>query len=108
MADVYVIEPAGDYVIVADQPRDTTIDGIAMPDNIRNLEMLFGVIVFVGPNVTDKRTTPEQRVCYGPYAGKNVVMEGIEFRIIREGQIEGYIVKKTPAAFVLEPEDHQG
>ena len=95
MADVYVIEPAGDYVIVADQPRDTSIDGISMPDNIRQLEMLFGVVVFTGPKVLDSRTKPEQRVCYGPYAGKNVVMEGIEFRIIREGQIEGYIVKKS-------------
>ena len=30
---------------------------------------------------------------YGPYAGKTVVLEGVEFRLLREGQIEGYIRK---------------
>jgi co-chaperonin GroES (HSP10) len=107
MADKFVIEPAADYVMVVDQPRDTTIEGIIMPDNVRNLEMLFGVIVFIGPNMRDKRTVVEQRVCYGPYAGKNVVMEGIEFRLLREGQIEGYIVKKTPSPFIPEDSDRE-
>lgn len=84
-------EPAGDYLLVVDNPRETVIDGIAMPDNERQKEMAFGTVVFVGPLVYF--TKPEDRVCYGPYAGKTVVLEGVEFRIIREGQIEAYIRK---------------
>ena len=50
--------------------------------------------MFVGPKVSTD-TQPEDRICYGPYAGKNVVLDGIEFRLLREGQVEAYVrVKK--------------
>lgn len=86
-----VLEPASDHVIVADMPRETTIDGIAMPENVRQQEMIFGVVVFVGPEA--KNTKAEDRVCYGPYAGKGIVMDGLEFRLLRQGQIEAYLRK---------------
>jgi co-chaperonin GroES (HSP10) len=85
------LEPANDYVMVVDSPRETTIDGIIMPDNQKQQEMVFGTVIFVGPEAL--KTMPEDRVCYGPYAGKTVVIDGVEFRIIRQGQIEGYIRK---------------
>lgn len=85
------LEPAGDHVLVIDNVRETTIDGITLPDNQKQQEMVFGLVVFVGPQVLVAK--PEDRVCYGPYAGKGVVMEGVEFRILREGQIEAYIRK---------------
>lgn len=85
------LEPANDYLLVVDSIRETTIDGIAMPDNVRQQEMMFGTVVFVGPDA--EKTKPEDRVCYGPYAGKTVVLDGVEFRIIKEGQIELYIRK---------------
>lgn len=95
MADKQVLEPAGDHIIVADRPRGTTIDGIELPDNVRQQEMVFGYVIFVGPEV--KHTKPQDTVCYGPYAGKNVVLEGVEFRIMKEGQIEAYIrAKREP------------
>jgi co-chaperonin GroES (HSP10) len=84
-----VLEPANKYVIVADMPRDTTIDGISMPDNVRQQEMIFGVVMFVGPEATN--TKPKDRVCYGPYAGKGIVLDGNEFRLLLEGQIEAYL-----------------
>lgn len=85
------LEPANDYLLVVDSIRETTIDGIAMPDNVRQQEMMFGTVVFVGPDA--ENTKPEDRVCYGPYAGKTVVLDGVEFRIIKEGQIELYLRK---------------
>lgn len=88
------LEPAGDHLLVVDSPRETTIDGISMPDNMRQQEMVFGTVIFVGPAAA-LCTKAEDRVCYGPYAGKTVVIDGIEFRIIRQGQIEGYLRKKT-------------
>ena len=84
-----ILEPAGDHVLVVDTPRTTTIDGIDMPENERQKEILFGTVVFAGPLAPS--THPEDQVVYGPYAGKMIVLEGIEFRLLREGQIEGYL-----------------
>jgi co-chaperonin GroES (HSP10) len=85
------LEPANDHLLVVDSPRETTLDGITLPDNVRQQEMCFGTVVFVGPKAED--TKPEDVVCYGPYAGKTVVLDGIEFRLVREGQIEAYVRK---------------
>lgn len=87
-----VLEPAGDLVLVVDNPRETTLEGISLPDNIKQQEMVFGTVVAVGPDAAI-RTKKEDLICYGPYAGKTVVIEGIEFRLLREGQIEGYLRK---------------
>lgn len=84
------LEPAGDHLLIIDSKRETTIDGISLPDNVRQQEMVFGTVISVGPFVTPA-TKSEDRVCYGPYAGKTVVIDGFEFRLIREGQIEAYI-----------------
>jgi co-chaperonin GroES (HSP10) len=84
------LEPANDYVMVVDSDRTTIIGDISLPDNVKQLEMFFGVVVAIGPHVT-KNTNLEDRVCYGPYAGKTVVVGGFEFRILKEAQIEGYV-----------------
>ena len=84
-----ILEPANDHLLVIDSPRDTTIDGISLPDNIRQQEMCFGLVVFVGPLATS--TKVQDKVAYGPYAGKNIVLDGIEFRLLREGQVEAYV-----------------
>jgi co-chaperonin GroES (HSP10) len=88
------LEPAGDNILVVDNLHTSTvIDGIEMPDNERQKDMLFGTVVFVGPDA--KYTKPENVVCYGPYAGKLVAFEGVEFRALREGQIEFYLRKSN-------------
>jgi co-chaperonin GroES (HSP10) len=83
------LEPANDHVLVADNPVSTVIDGIEMPDAVRQQEMLFGVVVAKGPLALS--TEPGNRVCYGPYAGKTIVLNGHELRLLREGQIESYV-----------------
>jgi chaperonin GroES len=93
MSDSHFVEPASDRIIVADIQRETTIDGIVMPDNMREQEMIFGLVIFVGPSVS-AFTKVQDTVMYGPYAGKNIVVDGVQFRIVREGQIEGYIRQK--------------
>lgn len=85
----HILEPAGDYVLVVDGSDTVVVDGIELPSNVRQKEMLFGTVVFVGPEAA--KTHPEDQICYGPYAGKSVVMNGIEFRILRQGQIEAYL-----------------
>ena len=90
MANTF-LEPASDHLLVVDTPFETTLDGISLPDNVRQQEMIFGTVVFVGPDADF--TKVEDQVCYGPYAGKTVVFHGTEFRLLREGQIEMYIRK---------------
>jgi co-chaperonin GroES (HSP10) len=97
-----VIEPAGSHVIVADRLETTQIDGVELPDNVRNHEMLFGLVVFKGPKVSEY-TNIQDLVCFGPYAGKLIAVNGIEFRIMEEDQIEAYIrIVKVAAASIGE------
>lgn len=83
------IEPASDFVLVIDNPQETTITGIALPDNVRQQEMVYGFVVEPGPLAT--LTKSKDRVMFGPYAGKTIVLEGVEFRLLRQGQIEAYL-----------------
>jgi co-chaperonin GroES (HSP10) len=86
------LDPATDHVIVAELPTETMIDGITLPDNVRQQDMISGVVVFVGPQVS-AYTKIEDCVLFGPYAGKPIVVGGQQFRLLREGQIELYLRK---------------
>jgi co-chaperonin GroES (HSP10) len=83
------IQPAGNHVIVIDSIRETTIDGISLPENEKQQEMLFGHVVFTGPQAL--LTKPEDVVMFGPYAGKHAIIDGVQFRIMKEEQIEAYL-----------------
>lgn len=85
------LEPIGDYLLVVDAHQENLIGEISLPDNQRQQEMCFGFVVAVGPNCLVLKE--QDRICYGPYAGKNVIIDGVEFRLLREGQVEGRIVK---------------
>lgn len=92
MPETY-LEPAGDHIIVVDVDRKQTIDGIELPDNVRQQDMVYGYVVSVGP-LACTNVKPKETICYGPYAGKNVNLDGVQFRILREGQIEAWIRTK--------------
>jgi co-chaperonin GroES (HSP10) len=94
MAESY-LEPAGDHILVIDSIGDTTIGEIALPDNMKQQDMVYGTVIEVGPKVDPKYTSAKDTVCYGPYAGKRVVLNGMEFRSIREEHIEAYIRRRA-------------
>lgn len=97
-----VIVPAGDHVIVLENfGHETVIDGITMPENERQQEMAFGCVVFKGPKAF--YTEVQDLVMFGPYAGKNAVIDGVQYRIMREGQIEAYLKEKAERASVPFP-----
>lgn len=85
-----ILEPASDRVLVVDDPSETIIDGIEIPGIAKEKQMLTGTVIVVGPEAK-AFTHPEDKVLYGPYAGKNVVLSGVELRLLRQGQIEGYL-----------------
>ena len=93
MAENY-LEPAGDHILVIDSVIDTEIDGISLPENVKQQEMVYGTVIAVGPKCDKQYTHAEDTVCYGPYAGKKVVLNGTEFRSIVEEHIEAYIRRK--------------
>ena len=88
------IEPATDHVIIKEGLQELVVDGISMPDNVKQREMLMGMVIFTGPEVS-RATHMNDIVLYGPWAGKNIIIDGIEFRLLREGQIEAYIRKSS-------------
>ena len=89
----HTLEPGKHHVLVVDRDRKQVIDGIELPDNVKQQEMVFGYVIAVGPDCEDAK--PQDTVCYGPYAGKNVVLDGVEFRIMLEDSIEAW-VRVTP------------
>lgn len=91
----YVFEPAGDHILVLDSLSAATIGGIQMPDNVKEQEMVAGRVIFIGPKVDQGYTHVQDQVFYGPYAGKTIIVDGVQFRLIREGQIEGYVRLKN-------------
>ena len=90
MSNIY-FAPATDHVLVAELPHETIIEGITMPDNEKQQEMVFGTVVFAGPDAHN--TKMSDQIAYGPYAGKHIIVNGLQFRLLREGQIEGYLRK---------------
>lgn len=86
-----VLEPMGDFLLVIDIPQKNVIGEISLPDNQRQQEMMFGFVVTVGPDCV-MLIKPQEKICYGPYAGKTILIEGVEFRLLRLGQIEGRLV----------------
>lgn len=81
--------PANNHVIVVDILEGSSIGGISLPDNIRQKDMILGLVAFVGPQCAETRV--QDKVYYGPYAGKLITIQGTEFRILSEGQIEVYV-----------------
>lgn len=87
MAKKTVLEPSRGMVLIADRlDQKTEISGVELPDNVRSREMVWGYVISVGADCPD--TEPQQLVAYGPYAGKTVVLNGVELRLMKEGQIE--------------------
>lgn len=84
------IVPANDLVLILDIDGGTKLGDIDMPDNVRQKDMLSGRVIAVGLKVSDE-TKKDDLVLYGPYAGKMTSLEGVQFRLVREGQIEAYV-----------------
>ena len=88
------LQPGGDRVLVIDKEQKNILGDMELPDNVRQLDMVYGYVIAVGP-LSAPRVKPEETVCYGPYAGKLVNLEGVQFRILREGQIEAWIRQRS-------------
>jgi len=84
------VEPFADYIIVLDMERKMTIDGIELPENMKQQDMVFGRVISTG--IGCLHIHADETIAYGPYAGKIIAFDGVPLRIMREGMAEARIV----------------
>ena len=80
--------PGSDRVLVTVVEQDKMLDGILLPDSSKE-DMQAGVVLAIGPKVTEWKE--KDQVVFGPHAGMNIQIEGVPFRVMREGEIMGKV-----------------
>ena len=84
-----MLEPLNDHLLVHPVEQERRIEGVLLPDVARE-DMKFGKVVTCGPRVADVKK--DDLVMFGPYAGMPVSLEGVEFILMREGEVKGRII----------------
>jgi co-chaperonin GroES (HSP10) len=80
--------PVGDRVLVKDIDQEHSIDGVLMPDSAKQPAKI-GIVVAVG----DSKVYAEgDCVMHGAWAGKELLLDGEPFLVLREGEIDGKII----------------
>lgn len=82
--------PRADRVLVSVIDQDRMIEGVLLPDSAKE-DALVGKVVAVGDS-QGQEFSEGDIVLFGPWAGKNIQLEGIPFRVMTEGEIDGKIV----------------
>lgn len=94
------LKPLDDRVVVSPTPAETkTASGIYLPESAAEKPQT-GTVVAVGPGKltdTGERAKPAVSegdvVIYGKYAGTEVEVDGVEYKIIRESELLGVLEK---------------
>jgi chaperonin GroES len=80
--------PIGDRVLVHVIDQQNILEGVLLPDSARE-DAQLGLVVAVGDS---KLYAEGDKVLFGPWAGKEIQLDGTPFRVLREGEIDGKIV----------------
>jgi co-chaperonin GroES (HSP10) len=81
--------PASDRYLVAVIDQEHMLEGVLLPDSAKK-DMLAGKILAAGPQTVEY--TKADFVLFGPWAGKEIQLEGVPFRLLREEEIDGKVV----------------
>jgi co-chaperonin GroES (HSP10) len=81
--------PGSDRVLITVIEQEKMLDGILLPDSSKE-DMQAGVILSRGPTCTEFYQQGDA-VLFGPHAGMNIQIEGVAFRVMREGEIMGKV-----------------
>ena len=94
------LKPLDDRVVVKpEEAEEKTAGGIVLPDTAKEKPMMGKVIAVGEGKLLDngKRIAPAvkkgQIVLYGKYAGSDVEVEHVEYKILRVSEILGILVK---------------
>lgn len=85
--------PIGDRILVEpDSAEKVTASGIILP-NINNEKPLRGKVVAAGPGKKDElmQVKVDDTVIYGEFSGSEIIIDGKEFLIMRQGDVHGII-----------------
>lgn len=80
--------PLGDRILVSVIAQDKMLEGVLLPDSSKE-DMQVAVVIAVGEV---KSVSIGDHIAVGPWAGKDIQIEGIPFRVVREEEIDGKIV----------------
>ena len=94
------LKPLEDRVVVKpNEAEDVTAGGIVLPDAAKE-KPLMGKVVATGPgklldsgNRGEMSVKKGDTVLYGKYGGSDVEIDGIDYKILREGEILGVVGK---------------
>jgi chaperonin GroES len=91
------LRPLGDRVLVRRVEGDEKVRGIIIPDTAKEKPQ-EGKVIAVGPGARDESGKVEppdvkagDRVLFGKYAGMDVEIDGVEYLVLREGDILGVL-----------------
>lgn len=92
------LEPMYDRILILPLEGQREISGVILPDADK-VDCRFGVVVSVGEGyVSDSgevrplRLRPKDQVMFPPYAGIPIQIDGTEFLVLREGEVQGKII----------------
>lgn len=80
--------PCGDRVLISVKDQERILEGVLLPDSSKE-DMQAGMVMAVG---SSQELHEGDMVFFGPWAGKSIQIEGIPFRVMREGEIDGRVI----------------
>jgi chaperonin GroES len=88
-------QPMYDSILVFETPNETAIDGVYLPETSKQ-DIHFGKVIALGEGYVQEdgsvralRLQVGDLVAYGMYAGVPLMLEGVEFLIMKESEVQG-------------------
>lgn len=84
-----MVKPLSDRVLILPNPaEEKTAGGLYIPDTAKE-KPLAGKVVAVGPGTKDVKMEVKEgdEVLYGKYSGQEIQIDGVEYLIMRQGDI---------------------
>lgn len=93
--------PLYERVLVKELEEAKTVDGFALPDNVKE-DFKIGVVISTGAGYRKENGALEpmlvrqgMTVLFGPHAGTKVQIDGQQYLWMREGEIGGWMCFKS-------------
>lgn len=83
-------KPCDGRVLISIIDQEHILEGVLLPDSSKE-DAQIGKVIAVGDGQSQEFSEGDL-VLFGPWAGKNIQLEGIPFRVMREGEIDGRVI----------------
>jgi chaperonin GroES len=89
-----MLKPLGERLLVEyHEPETKTAGGIYIPDSAKERPQ-EGVVLAVGKDVQEVKEG--DRIIFGKYSPDKIVMNGVEYAVIKEDDVMGILVSDKP------------